>query len=232
MKEVQREETQESLYSRLTRFLLNIKGLLWIILGVSIAGSVASFIYSEVRTRKLASTTVLIEQVQEKYEEWRSEEDQDNKTDLVEKLLVDVAFIVDKYPRTYAAQRALYLRGDIYFEMEEWELAANDYTELVGRFSSSYLAPESVLKNAICQEEMGNVDEALSLYRVLSENYPDSPRVPQAFFSIGRISETKEEFDEALTAYNYIKLEYPYSNWTNLGINRIIHMKSTGKVEE
>ena len=232
MRVVQQEEKQESLYSRLTRFLLNIKGLLWIILGLLIAGFIAYFIFSEVRGRKRESSTTLVEQAQEKYEEWRSEEDEDKKADQEKKLMEDLEAIVDRFPRTYASQRALSVRGDIFFEKGDWELAEKDYKELSERFAGSYLAPEAVLKRAICMEELEDVDEALALYRFLADNYPDSPRLPQAYFSIGRLFETKGDFDEALSAYNHMKLEYPYSNWTNLGINRIIHLKSTGKVEE
>lgn len=232
MRELQQEETRESLYSRLSRLLLNIKGLLWIVLGLLVTGIIAYFIFSEVRDKKRQSSTLLVEQAQEMYEDWRSEEDEDKKADLEDKLMEDLAAIIDRFPRNYASQRALFVRGDVYFEKEDWELAEKDFTELSEKFSESYLAPEAVLKSAICMEELGNFDRALASYRFLADNYPDSPRLPQTYFSIGRLLETKDDFDEALSAYNYMKLEFPYSNWTNLGINRIIHLKSTGKVEE
>ena len=117
-------------------------------------------------------------------------------------------------------------------EKENWQQASESFLSLYTTFPTSYLGIEALFKAAICFEELDNFEKAIEYYTELTEQYVTSLRVPHAYFSIARLNEEKEDYEEAGRIYSLLKLDFPYSNWTNLAINRIIELKSRGKISE
>ena len=225
------ETQRESLKDRLVQLVLSLRGVLWAVLIIIVVGLVTYFIISEVGKNRREQTAILAESAQELFLSWRSEVDDEAKKNLESELLEDIDSIIDRYPRSYGAQRALVLRGDLYFEKELWPKALGDYTRVSDGYPKSYLAPEALLKAAICHEELLDQDKALGFYDRIIQEHPKSPRVPQALFASGRIKETQGKLDEALELYNLMKLDQTQSPWTNLAINRIIYLTSEGKIQ-
>ena len=225
-------EEKTRFVDRLGRAIHYSRFYLLTLLGVFVVAVVAYFVFSEVNENAREKATVLAEEAEQRYEMWQSTEDEAGRQEIEESLLEDLAFIIDEYPRQYAAQRAYFISGNLYYEKELWEEASSRLLEIPGRFPKSYLAEEALFISAICHEELGEPDEALTLYRRLTEDYPQSPRMPHALFSQGRILESRGDAEEAIQIYNTLRLDYSFSNWTKLAVSRIIQLESEEQESE
>lgn len=193
---------------------------------------VVYFTWTELQNRKRERATLLAEQAQELYLDWKNEQDTDVKQIIegdIEKLLVR---ILDQYAKQYAAERAYFIRASMAYERENWQKAAESYLDLVETFPRGYLAPLGLFNAASSYEELDDSTQALALLSKLVESYDRTYLTAHALFNVGRLSETTGDFDAALAAYDLLEDEHPLSNWTKLGRNRIIDLKLKGKLKE
>ncbi len=223
---------ESKITEKLSRFIISIRGFLYILLGLLALGLLAYFIVTEVAQNRREDASILAEKASEVFSEWISEENTQTKKQLEEKILTETEIILKAYPRQYGAQRALYIRGTMFFEKEEWQKAYDEYERLSSQFPKSYLAEEGLFRAAVCEEELEDFDGAMGRYKRFTEIYKESPRTAHAYFSLGRLNETKQDYEKAKEIYNTLKLDYPSSNWTNMAINRIIDLTRRGKISE
>ncbi len=223
---------ESKLTEKLSRFIVSMRVFLYVFLGVMTIGLLVYFIFTEIAKNQKEAASILAEKATEVYSEWVLEGDEEKKKQLEEKILEETEIILNAYPKQYAAQRALYIRGSVFYENEDWQKAYNEYERLFTKFLKSYLAEEALFLAAVCKEEMENFDESIELYTRFTDSYSESPRTPHAYFSLGRLNEMKARYEEAKSFYNTLKLDYPSSNWTNLAINRIIDLTRRGKISE
>ena len=139
-------------------------------------------------------------------------------------LLNRISQLLDKYPRLYASQRALHLRGRIYYHMADWENARASFVELADRFPKSYLAPAALVAAATAMEQAERYDDAISLLKRVTDDF-QTPEMPAVLFSLGRLSEAVSDNESAMTYYGRLLDEYPSSGWTNIAQSRIISLK-------
>jgi len=223
---------EPKLTEKISRFVVSIRVFLYVFLGIMTVGLMVYFIFTEISNNQRENASILAEKATSMYSEWAAEEDEEKKKELEKKILEETEIILNAYPKQYAAQRALHIRGSVFYEKKQWQEAYDEYERLFTKFSRSYLAEEALFLAAVCREEMGSFDESIELYARFTESYSESPRSPHAYFSLGRLNEMKEKYEEAKNFYNTLKLDYPSSNWTNLAINRIIDLTRRGKISE
>jgi len=215
---------------KFSQFLLRNRVLLWSLL-ISIAVLITGyFIWFEWNRRTVENSTILAEDAHKLYQEWSTEEVQNRKNELEEELLETLNLVIRKYPHQYAAERALFIKGSLFFEKENWDDAARAYLDLAHSFAKGYLAPLSLFNAAVAYEELNEPDKALVNYKLITENYSDNYLLPHAFFSLGRLYEQKEEYDLALSSYNRLEDNYSASNWTKIARNRIIELTIDAKI--
>lgn len=178
------------------------------------------FIYIEVRSSREQAARLAAEEVQELYDDW-IEASEEERPALAERLSERVDAVVEVYPRFYAAQRALMVRGDLYWELEDWNRAADDFSRAANGFGDSYLTSIALSNAAAAAEEAGDVSRAKQLLQQLVDQHATA-EVPRALFTLGRLAESTSDRDEALEYYNQLVQNHAGSNWTNLARNRII----------
>ena len=203
-----------------------------IVLGVVLVFIIAYFAVTERRKKLQEDSTILAEEVMDGYNEWLSEEGEEAKTELQEVLFDKIQTILRNYPNQYGAQRAYFIQANIYYEIGDWEKAAESFQKLAESFPKSYLSSLSLFNAGICQEGLQNFRTALRLYADVVDTYQTSHLVPHALFSIGRIQEELENFTEALSAYNRLEDDYGSSQWTQFAKNRIIALGVLEKIQE
>lgn len=195
---------------------------------LSAAAAVALFIVvyaivTTVQTRRTESSTILVERVEDDFESWAAEEDEDARKKQGEDLLTRLDSIISDYGALYAGQRALFLRGSLYYQVAEWDSAIADFIALADRFQTSYMAPISLVNAAAAAEQKPDYEAAITYYdRVLDAYGSTSPEIPLVLFSLGRVSETAENPSAAVDYYQRLVDDYPSSGWTNLARSRII----------
>ncbi len=88
----------------------------------------------------------------------------------------------------YAGAKAQYLLADLAFAEKDWTAAAAYYSGIAAAQSDTYLAPLSLMNEAVCYENLGDNEKALSLYTQVIDTYgEDCAYAPKAMFSMGRL---------------------------------------------
>lgn len=201
-----------------------------IILAVGLVGFVVG---TEIMRGRINESTRLAEDLQESYQEWQIAEDEAEKTELAGEIIASANAIVSTYPRLYASQRALFVKGQFQFERELYVEAAETYLDLADRFPDSHLASVSLFNAAVAFEEAGEPARAAEAYeRIVTEQGSRAPETPHALISLGRLAESESRYTRAADFYGQLEEEYPASSWTNLARARIISLTAQGLVAE
>ena len=181
----------------------------------------ALFIYLEVRSSREQASRLAVEEVQDLFRQWNETTDQERQTQLAEEIRSGVDAIVAEYPRFYAAQRALMIRGNLQWELEQWQQAGEDFAQAATGFNTGHLTPIALFNAAAAAEQAGNPARAMELLQELVDNH-DTVEVPRALFTLGRLAEGQTQTGQALDYYRRLVDSHPGSTWTNLARNRII----------
>jgi len=184
-------------------------------------------IYNSIQIKNLEKYTQEIETIQDKYTNLSSSTDETNKKESINKIIEELDSLIDRSPKNYAFQRALYIRGNLYYQNKEWDKAIEDFKSIFSIFPNSYLAPISLINAATAYEDSNKIDDAIETYILLISKYSNiSPEIPNIYFSLGRLYEQKDDNKAALVEYNNLVDIFPDSNWTNLARSRIIYLES------
>jgi len=196
--------------------------LFFIILAVIMAGIL---ILDFVLESKEEKSEILTEDIQDAYTEWLQDNPEEREAGELEELIAEA---LDKYPKYFAAQRALFTRGLMALEYEKWEDAALAFESVAEKWKNSYLAPVSLYNAGAAKEELGSINDAIRFWTRLVENYTEvSPDVPEALFNLGRVAETYGgDTEEALKHYYELAAKFPNSRWTDLSKTRILIIES------
>ncbi len=197
----------------------------FVILGVVIAALAAVIlyaIYTEVAAKRAEIATREVEAVQKTYENWSNEPDAAKKAGLEKAIVVQTNVILQRFPRTYAAQRSLLIRGDLAYTNKDWKSAVAFYTRLADRFPRSYLSLVALNNAAAVDEQQGDAAAAIELDKRILTYRGLAPEIPGALFSLGRLYEGQNDKKNAELYYKKLVDQYPDSGWTKLARDRII----------
>ncbi len=218
--------TKQKFLKQFSEFLQTNKTVAIIFLSAVIAFIIIFAVISEINKSIEEKSTGMAELIQEDFDSWTKEGDEEMKSSLESSILEQVEAVLEKYPKTYGGQRVLFIRGNLYFNKEEWDSAHDDYLLLAERFPKSYLAVVALINGAVSMEESGRPEKALEIYHSILTTYrEETPEIPRVLFAAGRIQELLGEEDSALDTYNDLLDNFSSSSWTNLVRNRIIYLE-------
>ncbi len=215
------QDTTTKILTTVSNFLQrNRKPLLAVL--VAVVGIVVGlFLYLEFRGAREERARVAAETVQELFDEFSAATDDARRQSLAAQITAEVNGVTTDYPRFGAAQRALFVRGSMNWELEQWDAASVDFEQAATGFPDSYLTPISLFNAAAAAEEGGQVDRARQLLTQLVDSF-DTSEVPRALFALGRIAEQQGDPQAATEYYNRLVQNHAGSTWTNLARTRII----------
>ena len=227
--------TKQKILKQFSSFLSSRGKILLLFSIILLLAIIGIAVYSEIRASVSEKSTILIEELEEKYNPeaagLNENSDEQKKTESVESIIASLDDIIAKYSSYYAGQRALYMKGTIYFDEKQYDKAVENFSAVADKYKKSYLAPISLHNIAVCYEELGDIDSSISYYKKITERYSnDYPNITHVLFSLGRLYETKEEFNTALEYYNMLGDKYTDSDWTIFSKDRIIYLKRAGKI--
>jgi len=225
-------EARPRFRDRLSAILQKSRLALLILLIAILAGTIAYFVWTEIQSAAREKSALWAEKAQELEQQWSAETDEAKKQAQEKELTDLLGRILSRYPRQYAAQRAYLLKAHMADHTKDWAAMAQAYQTLASRFPRSYLAPLAQLYAGVSYEEMGDAKQALASYQRLQQRYRDSYLLPRALFSVGRLLEGEGDWAGALKTYNELEDDHPDSNWTKMARNRIILLKTEGKIPE
>lgn len=210
----------------------------WIFLIILIAGilvfAIGATVYNEIRSSINEKATVLIEEIEDSYTAVAGmESDDSGKSVKITEILKSLDDVIDNYSTFYAAQRALFLKGDVLFQDKQYDKASEIFNNFAEKYKKSYLAPIALNNAAVCYENTDQNDKAIDTYKKIESVYASEyPDISHVIFSLGRLYEKKEDYKTSADYYNLITSKYTNSDWTNFARDRIIYLKSAGKIDK
>lgn len=170
-----------------------------------------------------------MEEARTKIASWNNETEEAKKTELETQIIADLDAVAKKWPRSFAAQQALFTKSSLYAYKKDWANAEAFSLEAAERLPKSYLAPIALESAAVAAEEQGKADVAAEYYeKIISQYKEDTPNLAHAYFSLGRLSEGKSDFKAALEHYNKLLSDFSGSDWSLLAKDRVVYLKAQG----
>lgn len=221
---------KQQILNALSNFLTKYRTVFIILLVIIIIGLIAFAVTREVIIRRAEASAVIVEDLQRDYQDWLTAVDDEVKPSLEESCRDQVQHILNRYPRTYAAQRAFLVLGGMEFELENWTEAEKSFKSLYDRFPESYLGAVALWNLSVVYERSEAPEDALESLETLESEYRDTyPDMPHVLFNLGRIEESLGDIEDARERYNDMVDNFPRSNWTKLARDRIILLDLQGE---
>jgi TolA-binding protein len=133
--------------------------------------------------------------------------------------------ILEAYPRSYIAERALYFLASAYYTRGEYQFAEENFQRYLDRNPNDELfVPSAMSGIAACYESRGDFAGAAEIYEEVADTYPDAVVTPEALLSAARCREEIGEYREAERIYQRILDTYPMTEWARLayqGLNLV-----------
>lgn len=208
----------------------NRKAILVVVAVIALA-LVAVAAYSIISNATAEASSMGMEAVRTKIAAWTGETDETKKADEKTAILADIDAVAKKWPRSFAAQEALFVKAGIIAKDGDNEGAEAAYLSAANVLPKTYLAPIALEAAAVAAEERGAADKAAEYYKRIVDTYKAGSGLPHAIFSLGRLAEGRSEWPVALENYEKLAASYPDADWTKLAKDRIIFIKATGLVK-
>lgn len=222
-------EEEKTFVQKLSDFIVRNRKFFFIALAAVVVVLAGVGIYEIASSASAQKSARAMELAREKIATWNAESDETKKTELEQALVADLDKIAKSWPRSFAAQQALYTKAGLYLVKKEWQNAETASLAAYEVRKNSYLAPMALENAAVAAEEQGKLDEAIKQYQEIANSYKvDNPNLAHALFSLGRLSEAKSEWKTAIEKYEDLLSSSPSSDWALLAKNRVIYLKSQG----
>jgi outer membrane protein assembly factor BamD (BamD/ComL family) len=123
----------------------------------------------------------------------------------------DLLKVVEKYPSTRAAERALLEAGTALFYEQKFPEARAKFEEFTTKYPNSAHLAAAEYGKAACLDGQNQVDSALSAYQQIVTRFGGDPVATQAKIAIGVIYESKKQPEQALKQYDEVRQGSPRS---------------------
>ncbi|GAB6090849.1 tetratricopeptide repeat protein [Spirochaeta dissipatitropha] len=201
------------------RFKYVLVGAVAVLLLLIIAG----FAYQSIQQNRIDAASRLIEQLEQSYFDWLQASD-DNKESAFDVFHGHYSEARESFSRTYAADLSVFLYAQIRYTEEEYQEAAELFSQAAHRINS-HLAPVAAMNSAAAYEQINQTDEAIEMYNYVVQSFgSDAAESARAMFSLGRLHENTD-IQTALMWYERINEDFPRSEWNQLANNRIIALR-------
>jgi tetratricopeptide (TPR) repeat protein len=224
-----RTAEKKTLYVKLSDFIRKFRVALIAALAAIVLAIAAIAAVSAIKDSAVKASAARAEKLLEDYSAYAGQSDAAKKAELEKALLASADEIASKWPRLFAAQRALSVKADVFEGKADWASAEKAWLAAVEAVPDSYLAPIALQRAAVAAEEQGANDRAIAAYKRLVAKYEGAAiGFPHAYFALGRLSEATKDYAAAMESYKKIVTTWPDDDWTKLATDRIIALKSRG----
>ncbi|MDP2816623.1 MAG: hypothetical protein Q8O19_08100 [Rectinemataceae bacterium] len=223
------KEEEKDLIHKISDFISK-KRVLFISIAAAVFGIILIVgIYTVVSNSKAENAARAMEEVRTQIATWNNETEETKKTEIENAIMADLDDVAKKWPKSFAAQEALFTKSSLYAVKQDWVNAETASLEAAKRLPKTYLAPLALESAAVAAEEQGKADLALEHYTSIITQYKeDTPNLSHAYFSIGRLSEAKSDWKAALENYNKVLSDFSNTDWALLAKDRVIYLKAQG----
>jgi len=214
---------------KLSDFITKNRKIFLAIIAVLCLALVGVGLYTIISSSYTKNSSRAMEEVKTKIVAWSNETDETKKAELEAELIPALENVAQKWPRSFAAQQALYGIASLYGVKKDWPQAENYALQSADRKPGSYVVPMALEIAATAAEEQGKTEEAVSYYQRIVEKHKDeNPNIAHAYFSLGRLKEKASDYSGALGYYNTLLADFSGTDWALLAKNRVVYLKAQG----
>lgn len=149
-----------------------------------------------------------------------------SKQEMEKEIIILLNRVLAKYSRTPSGKRALFYKGYIYYNTENYEKAEKTLKLFTNKFKKNYLAPKAYYILSYCYSDTDKIDDAIKTLEVFDDKLYDSYFTPLAYYRIGNLYETKGEKNNAIKYYKKITNEYSKSSQKEIANKKIILLEN------
>jgi len=220
---------EKTVAEKLSDFITKNKKVFLSILVVLCLALVGVGIYTFTSSSYAEKSSRAMEEVVTQIVAWNNESDEAKKTEMEGQIIPALEAVAQKWPRSFAAQQALYGIASLYSVKKDWVQAETYAVRSADLKSNNYLAPMALEIAASAAEEQGKTEEAVGFYqRIVEKHKEDNPNIAHAYFSLGRLKESASDYAGALGYYNTLLADFSGTDWALLAKNRVVYLKAQG----
>ncbi|MGL1891776.1 MAG: tetratricopeptide repeat protein [Spirochaetaceae bacterium] len=222
-----KETTKKTTNQIISEFLTSKKKVLFIILAV-IAVTVLLFgLFSNLQLKKMSKMINSTTKLDMLYNEVLSSENDGQE-------FLDYATDLINNQSSTKAELIAYSRlASYYFDKEDFQKSADNYTLAFTNFPNDIAASVYMFNAAMALEELGQVKETISILESIVTKYKSSELdkedtsadVPEAIFNLGRLYESEGDISKAIEQYELLVAEYQSYNLSSLAKTRLLSIK-------
>lgn len=132
---------------------------------------------------------------------------------LVQDLPDNAAAVINNYialnPTSKFGDQILYKKGELYYNVGDFEAARLGYKEFIATYPQSKFVPDAYYWIGKASENLGHIEDAIYNFNLVKENYLYSNVGISAVLELGRIYTERNDPVTALANYNYIIEKLP-----------------------
>lgn len=129
--------------------------------------------------------------------------------------------LLDEYPRTPSAERALIQSGNLYYAHEQYAEAQQQFDAYLSTYPEGQLRYQAIQSLGYIYEQQGDYQQALVTFQDAEANAPDSQKAA-VWLAIARNQENLGQTDQALATYQRVlDDEDVASGWKDMATERL-----------
>lgn len=183
-----------------------------------------------IRSNKEKAATVLFEKALEKINEFDSQSNIYSKQEMEKELINLLDQPIARYPNTIAGKRALYYKGYVFFNTQNYEKAEKAFNSFIIKNKNNYLIDKAYYFLSYCYSENNKINEAIDLLKSFNEKYKNSYFLPAINYRIANLYELKGNKDESILYYQKIIDEFPDSVEKSNAKSKVIILRNNIKL--
>ncbi|MBD3305110.1 tetratricopeptide repeat protein [candidate division KSB3 bacterium] len=139
---------------------------------------------------------------------------------LYQEVLEAYQILIDLYPDTESARRALYICGSIEYQQENYEQAQEYFSTYLEQYPEGNLVTQAEESLAYILEQQGKYQQAIERFKQLQDRV-DASRQSEILLAIARNYEALEQLDDAIATYQQIVDSNTSFAWKNQARERL-----------
>lgn len=199
-------------------------GLIALIIIIPVAGFVYKNHYDKVQVASSEKFEKVFDELKE-FDELNLVSKKENVKDLITKL----QSVIDSYPGSISAKRALFYKGYVSYYSEDYASAEKYLKEFVDNYKKMYLTGKAYYFLSYSYYESGKVDEALKSLTYIVDELKDSYYTPLALYRIAQIYEGKGDKEKAILNYKVVIDKYNTSSQSENAKKRLSMLENNVK---
>lgn len=217
------EQIQQSFVTIISKFI--VANLKWIGIGALVIVVVGASIIGWLSYKKSINEKALVlENEARELHESISVEGTTSDSETPVKSYQDVLNIhqqiIEKYPGTKSAERALYLSGSLEYNQGNYEKAHEHFKAYIRKYPKGKLRFQAEEDIGYIFEQQGEYQKAIEQFKSIEAKVSSSKK-SQLLLAIGRNYESLEQFDNAVEAYQSIIDANTSVSWKDMARERL-----------